>query len=146
MKEYLDNCLQKYFAEILNKQKFRKSDSQISGMGAFYEFKNKDLKFMIINDRGIIEVSLGSIYSKNLFDFGLVNSLFNEKFDLSNSNPKFGKNTLSKRLDLETIEELFQRKYDDLKFAFNNDNYGNTEIELSKLGNDRANLLFGKHT
>jgi len=143
MKEYLDDCLEKHFVEFLNEKEFRKSDSLVSGMGAYYEFKNNDFKFIIANDRGIIDVSLSSLCSTNSFDFELINAFLNKKIELLIAKPKFGINVLSKRLDVRTIRNVFQEKYEELKSALNKENYKNTESELLKLGNERANILFG---
>ena len=143
MKEYLDDCLEKYFADFLNEKEFRKSDSLISGIGAYYEFKNNDFKFIIANDRGVLEVSLSSIYSTIFFDFELVNAFLHKKIELSISKPKFEINILSKRLDLQTIKNVFEEKYEELRFALNKENYKITENELLRFGNEYANVLFG---
>lgn len=72
MKEYLDECLEKYFIQILNRNGFELLDSIFSGMWRIYRFENEHLKFSIINDWGILETVIFSIYSKNAFDFGLL--------------------------------------------------------------------------
>jgi len=140
MKEYLDACLEKYFNEILSEKEFKKSDPLFSGMGAYYEFKNNDLKFMIVNDRGIIEISISSVHSKNSFSFELINAFFYEALGAS---LKIVDNILSKRLDFKAIKDLFLEKYETLKVVFSKVNHRKADDKLSALGNKRAALLFG---
>jgi hypothetical protein len=40
MKEYLDECLEKYFNQILNRNGFKLLDSEFSSMGGIYRFEN----------------------------------------------------------------------------------------------------------
>ena len=143
MKEYLDNCLEKYFITILNRNGFKLIDSEFSGMGGIYRFENNDLKFNIINDRGIIENSISSIYSKNFFDFELVNFYFLKQTKSGILKPKLGENILSKRLNLEEISFFFDKEFYWIKSIFDKTAYLKTETELLNIGNERAKLLFG---
>ena len=92
MKEYLDESLEKYFIQTLNKNGFELIDSEFSDMGGIYRFENGNLKFSIINDRGIIETSISSKYSINAFDFGLLNVYLLKKIKPESIKPKFGEN------------------------------------------------------
>jgi hypothetical protein len=143
MKEYLDNCLEKYFIQILNRNEFKLIDSEFFGLGGIYRFENSDLKFNIINDRGIIETSISSIYSEYFFDFELVNFYLFKQTKSEILKPKFGENILSKRLNLEEISSLFEKELDYINFIFSKTEYLKTETELLKIGAERAKLLFG---
>ena len=144
MKEYLDDCLEKYFIQILNINGFELFDQEFSGMGGIYRFKNDDLKFNILNDRGIIETSISSIHCENTFDFGLLNVYFLQQNKAKIIKPKFGKNLLSKRLSLEDENIFFEKQFDWIKTIFNKTECLKTETELLNLGNQRMELLFGK--
>ena len=143
IKEYLDKSLNKYFIGILNKNGFELAESNISGMGGIYRFKNIWLNFEIVNDRGIIETRISSIFSKHNYDFDLINAYLNRKNKSNGENLKFGKSDLSKRLNLEQESELFENNLFELKTMFNELNYKQTESKLNEIGNERAKLLFG---
>ena len=143
IKEYLDNSLNKYYIDILNNNGFELTESNISGMGGIYRFKNSWLNFAIVNDRGIIETRISSLYSQKSYDFHLINAYLNRKNKSEIEKPKFGKFDLLKRLNLEQESELFKNNLTELKSMFNELNYKQTESELNKIGNERAKLLFG---
>jgi hypothetical protein len=143
IKEYLDNCLNKYYIRILNENEFELTESDISGMGGIYRFKNNWLNFEIVNDRGIIETRISSIFSKNYYNFDLINTYLNRKNKSIEGKQKFGKSDFSKRLNLEQESELFESKLSELKTILNELNYKQTESELNKIGNERAKFLFG---
>jgi hypothetical protein len=143
MKEYLDETLEKYFIKFLNINEFKLIDSEFSGMGGIYRFENRDLKFNLVNDRGIIETYISSIYSTNFFDFDLINFYFLKQSKLESLKPSFGKNLLTKRLNLEEIRLFIEKEFDWIKFIFNKTEYSKTETELIHIGNERAKLLFG---
>ena len=143
IKEYLDNSLNKYYIGILNKNGFELTQSNISGMAGMYRFKNSWLNFDIVNDRGIIETRISSLFSDEYFDFDLINAYLNRRNRRELEKPKFGKSDLSKRLNLEQESELFENNLTELKSMFSELNYKQTESELIKIGNERAKLLFG---
>jgi hypothetical protein len=145
MKEYLGEYLEKYFIQILNRNGFELLDSSFSGIGGIYRFEKEHLKFNIINDRGILETSISSIYSKNAFDFGLLYIYFLKKIKPESIKPKFGKNILSKRLNLDEESAFFEKQFDWIKTVFNKTEYLTTENELLNLANDRMKLLFGNN-
>jgi hypothetical protein len=140
IKEYLDNSLNKYYIGILNKNGFELAESNISGMGGIYRFKNSWLNFDIVNDRGIIETRISSLYSENFYDLDLINAYLNRRNKTELKKPKFGKSDLSKRLNLEQESELFENNLTELKTMFNEFNYKQTESELDKIGNERVKL------
>lgn len=143
IKEYLDNSLNKYFIQILNKNGFELTESNISGMGGIYRFENSWLNFDIVNDRGIIETRISSLYSENFYDFDLIQAYLKRRNKPELEKPKFGKSDLSKRLNLEQESELFENSLNEIKTMFNKLNYKQTESELNRIGNERAKLLFG---
>jgi len=143
IKEYLDTSLNKYYIGILNENGFELTESDISGMGGIYRYKNSWLNFDIVNDRGIIETRISSLKSENFYDFDLINAYLNRRNNTELEKPKFGKSDLSKQLNLEQESELFENSLTELKTMFNELNYKQTESELNKIGNERAKLLFG---
>jgi len=143
IKEYLDNSLDKYYIGILNKNGFELTESNIAGMGGVYRFKNSWLNFEIVNDRGLIETRISSLFSENFYDLDLINAYLNRREKTEMEKPKFGKSDLSKRLSLEQESELFENSLTEIKTMFNELNYKQTESDLNKIGNERAKLLFG---
>jgi hypothetical protein len=143
MKNYLDESLEKYFFKILNSNGFQLVGSQFSGMGGLYRFESDHLKFAIINDRGLIETTIASIYSKNDFDLELLSAYFLTKMTPDCLNAKFGESILSKRLNLEEQNEFFEKQFDWIKTIFTKTAYLTTESDLSNLANERVKVLFG---
>ena len=143
MKEYLDNCLEKYFIHILNRNKFKLINSEFSGMGGIYKFKNNNLKFNLINDRGIIDSSITSIYSKNFYDFEIVNIYLLNHNKTEFLKLKFGENIFSKKMNLEEISSFFEDEFDKINFIFSKSEYSKTENELQILEKERVRRLFG---
>lgn len=145
IKEYLDSCLNKYFIEILNRNGFELTEKLFSGMGGIYRFKNNWLNFEIVNDRGIIETRISSIFSDTFYDFDILNAYLkrNNKTKIEIEKPTFGKSDLSKRMNLEQESRLFESNLTEIKTLFNKLNYKQTELELNVIGNERAKLLFG---
>ena len=148
IKEYLDSCLNKYYIEILNKNGFELTETNFSSMGGIYRFKNSWLNFEIVNDRGIIETRISSIFSDNFYDFDVMNVYLKRrsKTKIEIEKPKFGKSDLSKRMNLEQESILFENNLTEIKTLFNKLNYKQTELELNVIGNERAKLLFGQKT
>ena len=141
MKVYLDTSLNKYYLGILNQNGFEMTESDFRGMGGIYRFKNSWLNFDIINDRGIIETRVSSIFSKHFYDFDLINAYLCRRNKSDDENSKFGKYDLSKRLNLEQESELFENNISELKSMFNEKNYKLTESELRKIEEERVKLL-----
>jgi hypothetical protein len=141
IKEYLDNSLNKYYIEILNNNGFKLTESNFSGMGGIYRFKNSWLNFDIVNDRGIIETWISSLYSKNFYDFDLIYAYLSRRNKTELEKPKFGESDLSKRLNLEQESELFKNSLPELKTMFNKLNYKQIGSELNKIGSERAKLM-----
>ena len=143
IKEYLDESLNKYYIEILKDNGFELVKSKMSGMTGFYVFKSDWLNFIIANDRGIIETNISSLHSKEYYDFDIINAYLLRSNGLDSSSIKFGGNDLTKRLNLEQESNLFKSNIDLIKGLFNKKNHKKTEFELDKIGNERADLLFG---
>tara|TARA_R110000850_G_C9860020_1_gene456196 strand:+ start:324 stop:914 length:591 start_codon:yes stop_codon:yes gene_type:complete len=143
IKEYLDKSLNKYYLGILKENGFELTESDFSAMAGIYRFKNNWLNFDIVNDRGIIETRISSLYSENFYDLDLITAYLNRRNKKEMENPRFGKYDLSVRLTLEQESELFKSNLTELKTMFNKLNYKQTESELNKIGDERAKLLFG---
>jgi hypothetical protein len=133
IKEYLDYCLNKYFLQTLEENQFKLTNSDFSSNAGKYTFNNNILNFNIINDRGLIETSISSIYSDRFHNFETIN-LFLNPIDLNKKDRlTFGKNGNSKRLSLTDISELFENSIEKLNFKFDKCNYIETEKKLNKL-------------
>lgn len=143
IKEYLDESLNKYYIEILKENGFELTESDFSAMAGIYRFKNNWLNFDIVNDRGIIETRISSLYSENFYDLDLITAYFNRRNKKEMEKPIFGKSDLTVRLTLEQESELFKSNLTELKTMFNELNYKQTESKLNKIGDERAKLLFG---
>ncbi|TQO37030.1 hypothetical protein GQ41_1619 [Arenibacter algicola] len=143
IKEYLDQSLNKYYIGILKDNGFELVKSKMSGMAGFYVYKSNWLNFIIANDRGIIETNISSLYSKEYYDFDIINAYLLRLDGLNSSRNKFGGNDLTKRLNLEQESNLFKSNIELIKELFNKENYKKTEFELDRIGNERADLLFG---
>ncbi len=143
IKEYLDNSLNQYYIGILNNNDYELIESVISGMGGMYRFKNTWLNFEIVNDRGIIETRISSLFSENFYDLDLIIALLNRENKIEPVKSKYRKSDLSKRLSLKNESELFKNNLSQINTMFNQLNFKESEFKLDKIGNERAKLLFG---
>ena len=136
MNEKLNEYLEKYFIQILEINEFKVISSDLYKLGESNIYSNNHLKFKLINDRGIIETSISSIFSDLYFDFELLYSYYLIKTKAGNDKPKFGDKIINRRLSLEDISLFFEKEYNLLKNIFEKDNYLNNEKELLNIFNN----------
>lgn len=146
IKEYLDYCLEKYFQKVLDKNGFSLTDNKISNMSGLYSYKSDCIEFSLINDRGVVEARLKSIYIKDTsFDFETVNVLMKKlKGEIDKSDRSVFRNHYTKRLNLKDISELFDRNMNFIKELFDQKNIKQTKKALKEIGNERIEFLYGK--
>ncbi len=122
-------------------------DTQLSGMGALYSYKNDRLEFTIINDRGVIETRIKSINSsESYFDFDILNILIKKlKGEIDGSDKLLFRTYLTKRLNLEDESKLLDSEMDFIRQLFDKKNIKRTENALNEIGKERAEVLFGKN-
>ena len=132
IKEYLDYCLNNYFLKILEDNKFKIDKSDFSSIGGVYEFKSNNLKFKILNDRGLVETLISSIFSERFYDFETLRAFLNRKNELKNRKSVFGKNGNFRKLSLKEQSEFFEKNIEFLNEQFNEKNYSDTEEKLNE--------------
>ncbi|WP_026463822.1 hypothetical protein [Adhaeribacter aquaticus] len=146
IKEYLDYCLETYYEKILEKHGFKLENQLMSGMAALYSFKNDRLRIDLVNDRGLIETRIASIYSNESYcDLDLLNVLIILKKE---GKVSLDKQTLStipiKRLSLRDIAELLNLNMELIRELFSKENFLQTNKFLNVIGERRAEILFRK--
>jgi hypothetical protein len=132
IKEYLDYCLNNYFLKILEENQFKIDKSDFSSIGGVYEFKSNKLKFKILNDRGLVESFVSSIFSERFYDFETLRAFFNRKNESKNGKSVFGKNGNFRKLSLKEMSEFFEKNIEFLNEQFNERKYSDTEEKLNE--------------
>jgi len=137
--EYLDYCVDKYFHQILEKYKFKLVEKRVSGPSALYLFVNEGLKLQFINEKGVLETQIASVYSHSDFwDLDLLNVLIQHK-DLMNLRSIKS----IKRLSLSDEAELLNLNMGVVQTLFSKEHYHQTEKSLIEIGNRRSEIMFG---
>lgn len=143
-KDNLDNAFEKHIKQIAIQLNFQVYENYDQGMGALIKLKNKDLIIQLINDRGLINLEIGSIYGKDyFFDSELISSLIRlEQADQENLSKMRRKQIINNRLSLEQQIGLLNSYYFKLKEIFSKSNYKKTFEILNKIGRERfENML-----
>ncbi len=135
----LDQAFQKHLAQVSERLNFEIYETYNQGMGALIKLKNKDLKIQLLNDRGIINFEIGSIYGKELFfDSELIASMIRlDQTDQENLSRLRRKQIINNRLGLDQQVELLKTDYLTLKEIFSEPNYKRTIKKLNKIGAER---------
>ena len=141
---YLKYCSDKFYSEVLAKYNFKLVLKQIEGMGGLYQYENESFGFRVINDRGIVDGTLAPIHNLNVyFDLGLLYVLVSLK-QKPNANLWDKRLALGKNLSCEEEAAFIDSKYVLLNDLLSAENYTETQVELEKVGRERADLLFKK--
>jgi len=108
------------------------------GMGALMSFKNEFMRVRLLNDRGIVEIELSSIFGKEKFrDIELFNSfliLANTKHNLTKHEEQ---KILKTRLDYIGVINFLTQNKQNLERLLNKSNYKKTFKELDTIGQAR---------
>jgi hypothetical protein len=140
--EELDIVIEKYFSHIIENFNFVLYETNDKGMGALRKYKNDSLKIQVLNDRGIINLNVSSVFDKEDFrDTEIVNSMI----ELENlSTEIIGKwdreKILNKRLELKEQANLINKNWELLKRYFDEKNYKNTMKQLEIIGIERTKI------
>jgi len=140
--EELDIVIEKYISHIIENYNFVLYETNDKGMGALRKYKNDSLKIQVLNDRGIINLNVSSVFDKEDFtDTEIVNSMI----ELENlSTVIIGKwereKILNKRLELKEQANLINKNWELLKRYFDEKNYKNTMKQLEIIGIERTKI------
>ena len=140
--EELDIVIEKYFSHIIENYNFVLYETNDKGLGALRKYKNDSLKIQVLNDRGIINLNVSSVFDKEDFrDTEIVNSMI----ELGNlSTVIIGKwereKILNKRLELKEQANLINKNWELLKRCFDERNYKNTMKQLDIIGIERTKI------
>lgn len=133
MKVQLEQAIKKYIEPLVNKYKFISINEEAYGMGALHDYEAENIFLRVVNDKGIIDVSVAPKNHPNkLWDV----TIFKEYLEP----PKKGV------LNLSLLE---QTQFLDTNWAWLNDilsekKYKETLKEIGKAGKRRSDILFGK--
>jgi hypothetical protein len=143
-KDYLDQCITKYFSGLISKYEFRVTSSYFEGLGALYEFQNPSFKLKIINDRDIINTDIASNFQPEIYkDVEVYNSLIQlKKVDAATVDEWKLKMIVTKRLSCEEQATFIDSEYSKLTELLNHSNYQKTLQEVEELQRKRFNYLF----
>lgn len=136
IEDYLDECFDWYFRDLVRERKMPEPRKQVSGMGGLYETSIQNLIVRLVNDRGIVGFELASVHRPTDFrDLELVSELFRKSED---TGPGVA------RLSLQEQANLLRERWDELNEMLDVESYERTNDRLAELGRRRAKLMFGR--
>ncbi len=133
-----------YFKDSFDKLgllKYQEMDGP--GMGALIKFKNDSFKIQILNDRGILETEISSLYGDEQFrGLEMFSSLLRlEQLD-KNANQQEKRKILGTRIDYSGQRDFIVDNQAVLTELLNKENYERTLKRIDGLGQERFDLLF----
>lgn len=113
------------------------------GMGALIKFKNKSFKIQILNDRGILETEISSVFGDEQFrGLEMFNSLIRlEQLD-NNASQQEKRKILGTRIDYAAQRDFLVDNQSTLAELLNKNNYERTLERIDALGQERFDLQF----
>jgi hypothetical protein len=143
-KDYLDQCIDIYYSNLISKYHFQVTRSYFEGLGALYEFESSSFKLKIVNDKGLINSEISSIYQPETYkDVDAFNSLIQlNKVEEASLDKWQIKMILTKTLSCEEEANFINSEYNKISEILNQNNYQKTLQELDKLQRKRFNYLF----
>ena len=128
-----------YFKDSFDKLgllKYQEMDGP--GMGALIKFKNKSFKIQILNDRGILETEISSVFGDEQFR-GL--EMFNSLLRLQQLDNKVSqqekRKILRTRIDYAGQRDFLMDNQATLTELLNKDNYERTLKKIDALGQEK---------
>lgn len=144
-KEYLEDCIKKYYKHILIKYKFTLVESDDNGIASLRGYQNDSFKIRIVNDRGIVNGEIASIIdSDNYFDIGLFFIYFNLiEVGAQKINQWDRKMILKKIVSCEEEASCIDTHYIEICNMLSTDQYHLIKEELRRIANLRSGRIVG---
>lgn len=146
LKEYLDECIELYYSKVINKYSFQLVETLSGGPGMLHTYQNDSFKIRIVNDRGLINGEVGSLYNPDhYFDI----YLFLAHIRLT-AQPEEAINTwdkkmiLSKQLSCEEETAVIDDHYTTIATLLSKDLCAATSEAMKTLAREHDNLLYGR--
>ncbi|XOV94217.1 MAG: hypothetical protein ACFHWX_05830 [Bacteroidota bacterium] len=115
-----------------------------AGMGALIEFSNSEIQIRLVNDKGIIDLSICSVGSEDFHDSQLIFNMI-ELNRLQTENKKERKRILSTVRGVKEQMILLEEQYAYLTKLFSKSNYSKTSEQIEAIGEERMEYQFGKN-
>jgi hypothetical protein len=136
-KDYLHLCISNYYSSLISKYDFKISGSYFEGLGALSEFESPCFNMKIVNDKGVVNTELASIYQPDTYkDVEAFNSVLQLKKHRVSGDRQI-KMILTKTLSCQEASNFIDSEYSELSRLLNQNNYQKTLQELDKLQRKR---------
>ena len=144
IKGQLDKHLKKNYQQILDLYQFELIEKKIQGLLAIYSYQNDVILIRLINDKGIVNSTISSVYGKgDFYDLDVINVLLKTKRRID-MNEEALKYYLTRSMTPSKEVELLKNNMALIRELFEKNNFEKTQKELSEIGWKRAEFLFGK--
>ena len=113
------------------------------GMGALVKFKNDSFKVQILNDRGILETEISSLFGGEQFrGLEMFNSLLRLQQSDNNISQQEKRKILGTRIDYSGQRNFLVDNQASLTELLNKENYERTLKRIDALGQEKIDLQF----
>jgi len=144
-KEALDQEYQRHLKEPAERLGFVIYEEYSANTGgALIRLKNSELRIQLLNDRGIINLEIGSANGDEEFvDAGLLASFIRLNLTSEPLSRMGRKRIVNNRIELSEQVALLEGKYRELTELFSKKSYRGTFKQLEELGTERFNNMIG---
>lgn len=144
IKGQLDKHLKRFYQRILDLYQFKLIEKRIQGQAAMNSYQNDVILLRLINDKGIVNLTIASVYDQDeSYDLDVLGVLLKSKKGEELNHEKL-KYDLTRSMTPSEEITLLENNMALIKELFNKDNFKVTQQELDKIGWKRAELLFGE--
>lgn len=146
LKEYLDECIELYYSKVINKYSFQLVETLSEGPGILYTYQNDSFKIRVVNDRGLINGEMASLYNPDqYFDIYLFLAhirLTVHPEEVINAWDK--KMILSRQLSCEEETAVIDDHYAIISTLLSKDRCAATTEAMKTLAREHDHLLYGR--
>ncbi|AXY77381.1 hypothetical protein D3H65_26870 [Paraflavitalea soli] len=146
LKEYLDECIKLYYSKVIGKFHFHLVETLSEGPGILYTYQNDSFKIRIVNDRGLINGELASLYDPDqYFDIYLFFAHIRlTVYPEQATNAWDKKMILSRTLSCEEETAVIDDHYSIVSTLLSGDRYASTIEAMNILTREHDSLLYGR--
>lgn len=134
----------KHFKETFERLNFKQTREWSAGMGALIEFSNSEIQLRLVNDKGIIDLSICSAGLEDFHDSQLIFNMI-ELEHQQTENKKERKRLLSTVRGVKEQMILLEKHYATLTNLFSKSNYSKTSEQIEAIGEERMEYQFGEN-
>ena len=147
MEKDLSDFIEKCLSEEFKKRNIGLYSKQCGpGLGAIMIFKSSDMLINVINDKSVLDITLGTINDKKKsWDLYLIKSYFDFKNSSDTKDKKERRKVLIFNWDCEQSAKFLLENFDKINGLFKEDKYNETKKELEIIRRERGKLMWTKN-